>query len=706
MMLSMLLAAALIGVKEPLSDGWEFSRDEIRWENVTVPHDWAISGPFNPSNDVQRMMVVEDGETNVNLRIGRTGALPVCGTGVYRRKVALPKNTERAALVFEGAMSEPEVFVNGTKVGEWRLGYTTFSVQVPRSVVRRASGGSFDLEVRLRNRPSSSRWYSGAGLFRPVYLVLNSEDPEETVLGRPDRRVMLPKIELSEKGFFVGGRRVIFNGVCLHHDLGAVGAAWNAAAFRRQVRILKEFGCNAIRTAHNIPCPEQLDICDEEGMFVMAESFDAWHHPKVANDYHLWYDDWWKKDLTQLVKVCRDHPCVVMYSIGNEIHEHVHPEGLAMAKAMQDYLHALDPTRPVTQGMNRAIVAARHGTVQAMDLCGANYCLFDWEALHKVARHGLVLGAETASAISSRGVYHLPVREGRVGDSPYPDGQITSYDTELSRWCNYADEDLAMAQDHPWVAGQFVWTGFDYLGEPTPYNNHWPSRSSYFGFVDLAGLPKDRAYLYRSVWRTDDHTLHVLPHWTWDAASVTNVPVYVYTDAPEAELFVNGEIMGVVRKNAAALLDRFRLRWNHVPYRPGNIRVVARYADGSRLEKTVRTAGAPASLRLTADRSCIGLRAADGTDDLSYVTVEVVDRVGVPCPDAEVPLTFGIEGDAIAFRGVCNGDPTSLEVFTEPRMRTFHGKLVVTLASRRPGRARLSVRSATLPSAGLEIDVR
>lgn len=400
-----------------LSSGWEFSRDGETWKNVCVPHDWAISGPFDKTNDIQIVAIAEDGEKKASEKTGRTGALPWFGDGTYRRKIEISQGTQRAAVVFSGAMSEPEVFWDGAKVGEWKHGYTSFKVDLPD-----ISPGTHALEVRLHNRLESSRWYPGAGLFRPVYLVLDSDDPEEAVFARPDRRKRLPKIESTPDGFFIDGEKVKFRGVCLHHDLGSIGAEWNAAAFRRQLRLLKEIGVNAIRTAHNQPNPEMLDICDEEGVWVMAESFDAWKRRKVENGYNLWYREWWKKDLAQLVKVCRDHPCVVMYSIGNEISESVCPEGPAMVKAMQDFIHSLDPSRPCTLGNNSPLRAAERGTIAAQDIAGANYHIFEYEATRPFARNGTTLGTETSSAISTRGFYRFPDDVRRYRDSPYDDG--------------------------------------------------------------------------------------------------------------------------------------------------------------------------------------------------------------------------------------------------------------------------------------------
>lgn len=424
----------------------------------------------------------------------------------------------------------------------------------------------------------------------------------------------------------------------------------------------------------------------------MAESFDAWKRAKVENGYNLWYKDWWKRDLEQLVKVCRDHPCVVMYSLGNEIAESVCPEGSRMLEEMQTYLHSLDSSRPCTMGHNRPLRAAKNRVNTIQDIAGANYHIFEYEETRKYAKHGVLLGTETSSAISSRGFYRFPVESRKYRNSPDADGQVSSYDTDQIDWSNLADDDFAAQEDYDWVLGQFVWTGFDYLGEPSPYNLYWPSRSSYFGIFDLAGLPKDRAWLYRSIWRTDIGTLHILPHWTWPGREGEVTPVYVYTDAPEAELFVNGKSQGVRRKDKTSRLDRYRLRWNDVVYEPGELKVVT--CDGR--VALVRTAGEPARIAIAAeeDYSAPG----DSTPALRFFEVSIVDKNGNLCPDAAIPLTFEVSG-AAKFKGVCNGDATSLEVFTEPKMTTFHGKLVVVVEPTATGSATLAIKGGGLEGA-------
>ena len=761
-------SSVAFGEKVALNEGWTFTLEGHEPRQVNIPHDWAIGGPFDKTNDMQVVAIKENGENKPTEKTGRSGSLPWIGEGWYRRTVEIPEGVGFASLVFEGAMSEPEIFWDGVKIGEWKYGYNVFEIEVP---VESGSGegvtgnGKHTLMVHCRNLGESSRWYPGAGLYRPVWLVtggrvgiktfgvyvrtptlqtwevnveLRNPDnipvavtnfvkegqgpykawsPEEPnlytlvtevwergvrneergkLLDRRETRFGFRTLEYGADGFKLNGVKRKFQGVCLHHDLGPIGAEWNAAAFRRQVRKLKWLGCDAIRTSHNMPCPEQMDICDEEGMMVMAESFDMWKNPKCKNDYCRFYDDWWRRDLENLLKVNRSHPCIVMWSIGNEISEQGSKKGAEMSKEMQEFVHSFDATRPVTQGLNNWPGAGRSGTAAAMDILGMNYRLYRYDYAHSLAKNGIVLGSETASAYSSRGCYYFPVREIKKRDLYHDDGQCSSYDVECASWSNLPDDDRAMQEDHDWTIGEFVWTGFDYLGEPSPYDTYWPSRSSYFGIYDLAGLPKDRAWLYRSYWNTRKHTLHIAPHWTWPGREGEVTPVYVYTDAPEAELFVNGKSQGVRRKDKTSRLDRYRLRWNDVVYEPGEVKAVAHYPDGTTEETVVRTAGEPARISIKAEPTYS--KPNDNTPALRFFEVSILDKYGNLCPDAAIPLTFDVSG-AAKFKGVCNGDATSLEVFTEPKMTTFHGELVVVVEPTAAGPATLAIEGGGLEGA-------
>lgn len=395
------------------------------------------------------------------------------------------------------------------------------------------------------------------------------------------------------------------------------------------------------------------------------------------------------KDITNLVLNHRNHPSIVMWSIGNEIPEQWSEEGRQISIQLQGLCHALDPTRPVTQGMDRAEDALKSGFAQAMEVPGFNYRVHKYENNIKQLPQGFLLGSETASTVSSRGVYKFPVvptdNSQFASYSPNydptalqkADGQCSSYDVEWCSWSNLPDDDWRCQDDYPWVIGEFVWTGYDYLGEPTPYDEYWPSRSSYFGICDLAGLPKDRYWLYRSKWNTQQHTVHLLPHWTWPDRKGQVTPVYCYTDGVEGELFVNGKSQGRIRKNPKERLDRYRLRWNNVKYEPGEIRVVAYDDKGNKIGEDVqRTAGKAVRLQAQAEaQSC----KANG-EDLVFVTVSAVDKKGILAPHSQDNLTFSVTGEG-RFEAVCNGDATSLQSFKRPEMQLFNGQLVVILRS-------------------------
>ncbi len=772
-----------------LTDDWQFSRDQQTWQQVSVPHDWAISGPFDKKWDMQTVAIVQNGETQASEKTGRSGALPWIGDGYYKRKITIPSNfAGHAELEFDGAMSQPVVTVNGQWAGSWAYGYNAFRIDITKFV----KPGENLLEVSLKNMEESSRWYPGAGIYRPVKLLLTPKthiddwslfvrtttigkdkaelevsakatsdeadnfvftlldadgrevastepvssdgnayakfsvkepklwSPESPYLYKMVARLTAGSTTIDEKtvnvgirtvrvskehGFQLNGVTRKIKGVCLHHDLGPLGAAVNKAALIRQVKILKEMGCDAIRTAHNMPSQMQMDVCDSLGMMVMAESFDMWIYPKCKNGYARFFREWADRDITNLVMSKRNHPSIVMWSIGNEIPEQGSEEGRQISIRLQGLCHSLDPTRPVTQGLDRVDNALWSGVAQSMDIPGLNYRLHRYQAAYDKLTHGYLLGSETASTVSSRGVYKFPVKPTDHG--VYPDGQCSGYDVEWCSWSNLPDDDWRWQDDNDWVIGEFVWTGFDYLGEPTPYDGYWPSRSSYFGICDLAGLPKDRYYLYRSHWQKEDHTIHLLPHWSWGKERRGEVtPVYCYTDYDEAELFVNGKSQGRIKKvkedknrklNNKAFaeehrLDRYRLRWNDVKYEPGTLEVVVYDEKGNNCGKeTVYTAGKPHHLVLDVWTQQPSSLKADG-EDLAFVTVSLVDKRGTLIPDASDQLRFKVSG-AGTYRAACNGDATSLEPFTEPAMRLFNGQTVVVVqSSKQPGNLTLTVQ--------------
>lgn len=771
-----------------LEKGWKFMKgdvadamkpdfDDKQWEAVTVPHDWAIYGPFDRSHDLQEVAVTQNLETAASVKTGRTGGLPYVGVGWYRTTFEAPAG-KLVSLVFDGAMSEARVYVNGQEVCFWPCGYNSFHCDVTPYLNK--EGAKNQLAVRLENRPQSSRWYPGAGIYRNVRVVATEAvhvpvwgtqlttphvsaeyasvclkttvegagmkdvriltqnlSPEGEVVASKDNtmkinhgqpfeqnflvdapqlwspetpylykavskiyvdgqqtdeyttRFGIRSIELvADKGFFLNGQHRKFQGVCNHHDLGPLGAAINVAALRRQLTLLKDMGCDAIRTSHNMPAPELVELCDEMGFMMMVEPFDEWDIAKCENGYHRFFKEWAEKDMVNMLRQYRNHPSVVMWSIGNEVPTQCSPEGYKVASFLQDICHREDPTRPVTCGMDQVSCVLANGFAAMLDVPGLNYRTHRYVESYEKLPQNLVLGSETASTVSSRGVYKFPAELKK--QAMYDDHQSSGYDLEACSWSNVPDEDFALADDYDWTLGQFVWTGFDYLGEPSPYDTDaWPSHSSVFGIIDLASLPKDRYYLYRSIWNKRDNTLHVLPHWTWPGREGENIPVFVYTNYPEAELFVNGKSYGKQRKLTADearalqgkdslwLQRRYRLMWTDVPYEPGELKVVAYDNSGKKVEeKTVRTAGKPHHLEVVADRTALS---ADGKD-LAYITVRVVDKDGNLCPADDRLVSFTVKG-AGSFRAAANGDATCLDLFHLPRMHAFSGQLTAIVQS-------------------------
>ena len=782
--------------EETLSD-WQFRNDHDfeqtdGWRPVTVPHDWAICGPFSRENDLQEVAVIQNGETASSLKTGRTGGLPYVGKGCYRRTISVDTLAgRRYVLLFDGAMSEARVLVNGREVCFWPYGYSAFSCEITQAL----HVGENQLVVLLENRPQSSRWYPGAGLYREVKLLTLApvhvpvwgvqvltpyvgEDyasvtlrtkldgvkggemveietavrnaagevvaaktnrrnwvyetpfeqhltierpalwsPESPALYTAESTVRIDGVEMdrhttrfgirtvevrADKGFFLNGELRRFKGVCLHHDLGPLGATVNRAALRHQLTMLRDMGCNAIRTSHNMPAEELVELCDEMGFMVMVEPFDEWDVAKCANGYHRYFREWAERDMVGMLHHFRNNPSVVMWSVGNEVPSQWEADGYRMASWLQEICHREDPTRPVTCGMDQVDAVLSNGFAAIFDVPGLNYRVHRYREAYDRLPQSIILGSETASTVSSRGVYHFPVEYGP--DRLHDDHQSSGYDVEFCGWSNVPDDDFAAAEDLPWLMGQFVWTGFDYLGEPTPYHTDaWPNHSSMFGIIDLASLPKDRYWLYRSVWNTESPTLHVLPHWNWPGREGEITPVYVYTSYPSAELFINGRSQGIRTKNRNSNLERYRLMWNEVRYEPGEVRVVAYDAEGRQAaERIVRTPGKPWALRLSVDRKTL---AADGRD-LAYVTVGVVDRAGNPVPTEHREVRIEVAG-AGHFRAVANGDPTSLESFCEPHMHLFNGLLTAIVGSGdHPGELLVKVSARGLKSAELRISVQ
>lgn len=786
-----------------LEKGWKFTKGEVsnaempafndaKWETVDIPHDWAIFGPFDKNNDLQNVAVTQNFETQASLKTGRTGGLPYVGIGWYRTTFHSTPG-KQTTLIFDGAMSEARVFVNGKEACFWPCGYNSFYCDVTSLV--NEDGKNNTLAVRLENRPQSSRWYPGAGLYRNVHVVttekihvpvwgtqittpyvkdeyasvclrttiLNAGKTELTVvtdimdadgqvvstktnkgvinhgqpftqnfiverpkLWSPETPVLYKAVSkiysgdtlldtystrfgirtieyIADKGFYLNGKRRKFQGVCNHHDLGPLGAAINVAALRHQLTLLKEMGCDAIRTSHNMPAPELVELCDEMGFMMMLEPFDEWDIAKCDNGYHRFFNEWAEKDMVNMLRQYRNNPCVVMWSIGNEVPTQWSPEGYKVAKFLQDICHREDPTRPVTCGMDQVKSVLANGFAAMLDIPGLNYRAHLYDEAYERLPQNIILGSETSSTVSSRGVYKFPVE--RKAGAMYDDHQSSSYDLEYCNWSNIPDIDFARAEDHEWTIGQFVWTGFDYLGEPSPYDtNAWPNHSSMFGIIDLASIPKDRYYLYRSVWNKEAETLHILPHWNWEGREGEKTPVFVYTNYPSAELFINGKSYGRQTKHKNGTVEnRYRLMWHDAVYQPGEVRVVAYDEQGNPVaEKTIRTAGKPHHIELVTDRSSLQ---ADGKD-LAYVTLRIVDKDGNLCPNDGRLVSFKVKG-AGKYRASANGDPTCLDLFHKPEMHAFGGMLTVIVQSgEKTGEIELQATAKGIKTGTIRIPVK
>ena len=774
---------------------WQFTQDTTEnpvWEEVTVPHDWSISGPFDRANDLQEVIVWQNGEREPTWKTGRSGGLPWMGKGHYHTRVAVHK--ERFyTLVIDGAMSHADVYVNGEEVCYWPYGYNTFDCYILPDLI---TGDSVDIDVYLENKPQQSRWYPGAGLYRNVHLIetdpihiptfgvlvrtlevskekalvtlavelqngveeVTSErmkelmneglriqteilyngkvvatiegqegsaevqnphlwSPETPHLYTARTRVYKPTAILDEvnttfgirsisytpeHGFQLNGVTRKFKGVCNHHDLGPLGAAVHKDALRHQIAMLQDMGCDAIRTSHNMPDPQLVELCDEMGMMMMIEPFDVWNWGKTENDYNKEFNDWWKWDITNMVKHYRNNASVMLWSSGNEVWNQVLDDGIEIVTNLQALFHELDPTRPVTNGMDQAKQVIENGFGAAVELPGFNYRTAYYHDAYNKLPQKMILGSETASTVSSRGVYKTPAVI--QPDAHYADNQSSGYDVEYCAWSGLPEQDFQLQEDYDWTLGQFVWTGFDYLGEPSPYDTDaWPSHSSYFGIIDLASIPKDRYWLYRSQWNTKDATLHLLPHWNWNEGDL--VPVFCYTSYPSAELFVNGKSYGQLRHATAEeterlaqgeriegvsampqvaefevpwwgsaprpeLLPRYRLMWFDIPFEAGQIEVVAYDANGKEAAREiVKTAGEPDHLDV------IWANKDEHPEELCYMTVRVVDKAGNLCPHADNLISY--EGDG--FIAAANGDAACLDSFVEPHMHAFAGQCTFIL---------------------------
>lgn len=772
-----------------IRDDWKFTRepnenplkpecDDSSWEDIKVPHDWAIAGPFDRENDIERKVAQgqADIEENVRYITGRTGGLPHTGEGWYRRwiDVSATESPRCYRLEFDGIMSNSTVYCNGHKVGGWAYGYTSFALDVSDFI---KTGEANLIAVHLNNPEKASRWYPGAGIYRNVRLVeldpihielwgieittpeindskgtvqiisrianlpgrlessaragakeadvavrttildpeknevlhesckvpdgvaeqtLEVADPKRWSLENPDQYTVRSEVMVNGvvtdsldtkfgfrtlrfdavEGMFLNEKPIKMKGVCQHHDLGPLGAAVNREALKRQLTILKEMGCNAIRTSHNPPDPQLPELASEMGMLIIDEIFDEWKHGGfLSNSYHTLWDEWAEKDLRALIKRDRNHPAVIMWSIGNEISEQWTEDGTEVSQFLVDICHDEDPTRPTTAGLNRAIAKLNKVAV-ALDIPGWNYQPQDYVHAQTLYKGKPTYGSETASTYSSRGEYYFPaVDEIHLRRDTL---QVSSYDLSYAGWATAPDTEFRAQEECNFIMGEFVWTGFDYLGEPTPYNEEWPSRSSYFGIVDLAGIPKDRFYLYQSQW-SDKKMIHLMPHWTWPGYEGKPVPVQCYSNYPSVELFVNGVSIGKKShyRKYKVLESNYRFLWPAITYEPGEIKVVGYDKEGNVQEEAIiKTAGKPEAIELTSDRAALK---TDG-DDMAFVTVRIVDKDGNLCPQADNLLSFSVKGPA-EISGLCNGDATSLESFKGDTMKAFNGMCVLYLGS-------------------------
>jgi beta-galactosidase len=808
-------AASIDAGRPPLSeprrasfnDDWRFFRgdasaaeqpefDDSHWTSLRLPHDWAIDGPFDPALNPH------------------TGALPISGTGWYRKTFNIAPNSARRyySIEFDGAMANSRVWLNGHELGGRPYGYIGFAFDLTPYL--RANGAPNVIAVRLAPEANSSRWYPGAGIYRNVWLdstgpvsvarwgtyvttpqvsrnsatitvktdllnrladesiltvrssvvdgsgkLVTHIDTQTRVPGSGSQTVATrltvqrPRLwdiddpylyslitELisggevvdryvtpfgvrtisfdPNKGFALNGRPLKLHGVCLHHDLGALGAAVNRRATERQLQIMKAAGVNAVRTSHNPPSPELLEYADRMGLLVIDEAFDMWRIPKVPNGYSKYFDEWSERDLRDMVRRDRNHPSIIMWSIGNEIPEQKSPDGWREARRLTHLFHDTDPTRPTTSAFNNWDDAIRNKLADEVDVPGFNYKPTFYQRIHKEHPTWTIYGSETASCVSSRGTYHLPLEKYEKHASL----QISSYDIIAPRWAYCPDAEFAAQDALPAVMGEFVWTGFDYLGEPTPYfgsnedvSHDWPARSSYFGMVDLAGFPKDRYYLYQSVWSRKP-MVHVLPHWNWEGRETQEIPVMVYSNAQEVELLLNGKSLGRKKTLATTVTlpvgpnisasrqfpSKYRLLWP-VPFQPGVLTAIGYTAGKEVARDEVSTAGAPARIRLVADRSAI---AADG-DDVSFVTVRVEDQEGHLCPLADNMVSFQVWG-AGRIAAVDNGNPATVEPFHANYCKAFNGLalLIVRSIPREAGQIHIVATGAGLAPAQLVIDTQ
>jgi len=764
-----------------VDNGEKNSLNDAGWRSLNLPHDWSIEGKFDKDNPA-----TPEG-----------GALPG-GIGWYRKTFTVPAASKNKLVYidFDGVYQKSDVWINGHHLGFRPNGYISFRYELTPYL---NFGGQNTIAVKVDNSVQpNSRWYSGSGIYRNVWLVTTNKvaidnwgtyvtttdvstkaatvnlkvkiknhdrstaitiktviydaggkavsaageivaktDLKDTVISSNQNITVksptlwsvehpyLYKVVTTvladnkiadvyttplgiryfnfdvDKGFSLNGKPMKILGVCNHHDLGSLGAAINTRALERQLQILKAMGCNGIRTSHNPPAPELLDLCDKMGFIVMDEAFDCWEWKKATYDYHLYFKEWHKRDLEDQILRDRNHPSVMIWSIGNEIPQQSDTSALRLAPELAGIVHSLDTTRPITTandnpGKNNKIIQSG-----AIDLIGYNYHEFDYAGFHDRYPGKKFIATETTSGLETRGHYDMPSDSVRVWparwDKPFtdgnPDNTVSAYDNVRPAWGSTHEATWKVMKKYDFLSGMFIWTGFDYLGEPTPYK--WPSRSSFFGIVDLAGFPKDVYYMYQSEW-TDKAVLHIFPHWNWQPGKMIDVWAY-YNHADEVELFLNGKSLGVKKKAG----DDLHIMWR-VKYEPGTLKAVSRKDGKVVLTREIHTAGKPAKIELVADRKNIK---ADGKD-LSFITVKILDKDGNLVPDADNLVNFKINGEAF-IASVDNGDENSHDSFKVNYRKAFNGlALAIVQAKEKAGSVTFTATSKGLPTATLMLQLK
>jgi len=769
--------------------GWHFNLGDVaggesadlndtKWRTLNLPHDWSIEGEFKKENPA-----TFDG-----------GALPG-GIGWYRKTFTVPATSKgkQVYIAFDGVYQKSDIWINGHHLGFRPNGYISFQYELT-SYLNYGKPNVIAVKVDNSMQPNS-RWYSGSGIFRNVWLVTTGRlaiDHWGTYVTTPKVSAQSATVDLEVKvrkyagkiapyslkstiystagkavaskitanissgdtltkvdqtfivsnpalwsvehpnlykvvtqvveagkvvdeyttplgiryfkfdvdhGFSLNGKQMKILGVCDHHDLGSLGSAVNTRALERQLEILKAMGCNGIRTSHNPPAPELLALCDKMGFIVMDEAFDCWERGKVKYDYHLFFKEWHKKDLEDQILRDRNHPSVMIWSIGNEIPQQSDTSALRIAPELAAIVHSLDKTRPITTANNNPDTRNKIIASGAIDLIGYNYHEGEYATFHDRYPGKIFIASETTSGLETRGYYDMPsdsvrVWPSRTAGKPFvgnPDNTVSAFDNVRPPWGSTHEATWKQMKKYEFLSGMFIWTGFDYLGEPTPYG--WPSRSSYFGIVDLAGFPKDVYYMYQSEW-TNKTVLHILPHWNWEPGKPIDIWAY-YNHADEVELFLNGKSLGVKKKVG----DDLHVMWR-VPFEPGTLKAVSRKDGKVVMTSEVHTAGEPAKIVLSADRKNIK---ADGKD-LSFITVKILDKAGNIVPNADNLVDFKINGEAF-LAGVDNGDPVSHDSFKDNNRKAFHGlALAIVQTKEKAGTITFTATSKGLPSAQLVIN--